>query len=116
MKRALLPIGLLLAAIAWPGASALAADAMVRGAPPPPPAIAMPLFPRSERADAVWASGACWSECGSYTTWALAVCLEHDAQGRCLKQADAADRACQRECRSRGGPYLPIDTLFPLGD
>ena len=73
-------------------------------------------FPLSGRAESVWASGACWSECGSYTTWNLVACLDRDAQGRCLKRADAGDRACQRECRTRGGPFLPIDTLFPLGD
>jgi hypothetical protein len=68
-----------------------------------------PPFPLSERAQSVWASGACWTECSSYTTWNLAACLEHDAQWRCLKRADRADRACQRECRTRGGPLLPID-------
>ena len=73
-----------------------------------------PAFPLSERAESVWASGACWSECGSYTTWNLAACVERDTQGRCLKHADAADRACQRACRTSGGPLLPIDTLFPL--
>jgi hypothetical protein len=71
-------------------------------------------FAPSGRAQSVWASGACWSECSSYTTWTLVACLERDTQGRCLKQADADDRACQRECRTRGGPFLPIDTLFPL--
>jgi hypothetical protein len=68
-----------------------------------------PAFPLGERAQSVWASGACWSDCGSYTTWNLVACLERDTQGRCLKRADAADRACQRECRTRGGPLLPID-------
>lgn len=75
-----------------------------------------PAFAPSKRALSIWASGACWSECGSYTTWNLVACLAHDAQGRCLKYADAGDRACQRACRTRGGPFLPIDTLFPLGD
>jgi hypothetical protein len=73
-----------------------------------------PPFPLSERAESIWASGACWSECGSYTAWNLVACLEREPQGRCLKHADAADRACQRTCRTRGGPLLPIDTLFPL--
>lgn len=73
-----------------------------------------PPFALSERAQSVWASGACWSECGSYTTWGLVACLDRDAQGRCLKRADADDRACQRACRTRGGPFLPIDTLFPF--
>jgi hypothetical protein len=77
---------------------------------------AEPPFPTGERAQSVWASGACWNECGSITTWNLIACLEHDAQGHCLKRADAGDRMCQRECRTRGGPWLPIDTLFPLGD
>ncbi len=75
---------------------------------------AEPPFPLSGRSESVWASGACWSDCGSYTAWNLVACLERDHQGRCLKRADAADRACQRECRTRGGPLLPIDTLFPL--
>jgi hypothetical protein len=71
-------------------------------------------FPLTKRAEAVWASGACWSECGSYSTWNMVACLERDKQGRCLKLTDAADRYCQRQCRTRGGPFLPIDTLIPL--
>jgi hypothetical protein len=66
-----------------------------------------PPFPRSERAQSVWASGACWSECGSYCAWGMAGCLERDAQGLCLKLTDRCDRYCQRECRTSGGPLLP---------
>ena len=66
-------------------------------------------FPRSKRAESVWASGACWSGCGSHCTWGLAACVTVDAQGHCLKWADACDRSCQRECRTRGGPLLPLD-------
>jgi hypothetical protein len=66
-----------------------------------------PPFPLSDRAQSIWASGACWTECSSYTTWNLAACLEHDAQGRCLKHADSGDRSCQRACRISGGPWLP---------
>jgi hypothetical protein len=66
-------------------------------------------FPRSARSQAVWASDACWHDCGAHTTWTLAGCLRHDAQGTCLVQADSSDLACQRTCRTRGGPYLPID-------
>ena len=73
-------------------------------------------FPRSGRAEAVWSSLACWDACGADTAWSMAACLERDAQRHCLKWADAADRACQRTCRTRGGPFLSIDTLFPLGD
>jgi hypothetical protein len=68
-------------------------------------------FVRSERAASVWASGACWSECGSYCAWGMAGCLERDAQGQCVKLADKCDRYCQRECRGMGGPFLPIE--FP---
>jgi hypothetical protein len=70
---------------------------------------AEPAFPLSKRAQSIWASGACWSDCGTSTTWNLTACLERDMQGRCLKRADAADCACQRACRTRGGPLLPID-------
>ena len=83
---------------------ARAADALYR-----PNAVHVLPFARSERAQSVWASGLCWSECGSVTTWNLAACLERDSQGRCLKRADSADRSCQRECRSSGGSLLPID-------
>jgi len=68
-------------------------------------------FPRGKRAESVWASGACWSQCGSYCAWGLAGCLKEDAQGRCLKLTDKCDRYCQRECRTWGGPLLPIE--FP---
>ncbi len=71
-----------------------------------------PPFPRSERAASVWSAGACWSDCGSHCAWGLAGCLERDAQGQCLKLTDACDRYCQRECRSSGGPLLPIDFFW----
>jgi hypothetical protein len=70
-----------------------------------------PPFPRSARADAVWASDWCWNDCGSYCAWGLAGCLKEDSQGRCLKLTDKCDRYCQRACRIRGGPLLPIE--FP---
>jgi hypothetical protein len=68
---------------------------------------AEPAFQPSEHAQSIRASGACWSECGSYTTWNLVACLEHDAQGHCLKRTDWGDRMCQRACRTSGGPWLP---------
>jgi hypothetical protein len=68
-------------------------------------------FARSERAQSVWASRQCWSECGSYCTWGMAGCLKQDAQGHCLKLTDKCDRYCQRECRTWGGPLLPVE--FP---
>lgn len=64
-------------------------------------------YPRSERAEAVWNERTCWSECGAHTAWGMAACLQYDNQGRCLRLADRADRYCQRECRTMGGPYVP---------
>jgi hypothetical protein len=66
-------------------------------------------FPRSERAQAVWASGRCWRECGSYCAWGMAGCLEQDSQGLCLKLTDRCDRYCQRECRTGAGPFVPFE-------
>jgi hypothetical protein len=109
MKRFALVLALLLGGIST--LPATAGDAQIwrynRHSPEPP-------FPLSGRSQSVWASGACWSECGSYTTWNLVACLYRDAQGHCLKRADADYRAGPRACRTRGGPLLPIDTLFPL--
>ena len=70
-----------------------------------------PPFPRSKRAESIWASDQCWMDCGSYCAWGLAGCLKEDSQGRCLKFTDKCDRYCQRACRTRGGPLLPIE--FP---
>ena len=66
-------------------------------------------FPRSERAQSVWASDSCWRECGSYCAWGMAGCLKEDAQGHCLKLTDRCDRYCQRECRTLSGPFLPFE-------
>jgi hypothetical protein len=89
------------------GGSAGAADVSVRPAPVRP--LQVLPFPRSERAQSVWASGACWSGCGSYCAWGEAQCLERDTQGQCLKLTDSCDRYCQRQCRTSGGPLLPLD-------
>lgn len=63
-------------------------------------------FPRSERAAAIWGERACWSECGAHTAWGMTACLQYDLQGRCLRLTDKADRLCQRECRTLGGPLV----------
>lgn len=110
MTRAIFLIAVLsalLCGVLMPGfGPAIAADAAVRPAAARP--YALP-FPRSERAQSVWASGACWSECGAYCAWGEAGCLTRDAQGQCLKLTDTCDRYCQRACRSAGGPLLPLD-------
>ena len=113
MKPTIVLIALLLGGILALSGPARAADAK----PAAPiwrysaPGHGLP-FPRSERAQAVWASGACWSECGAFCAWGQASCLEQDAQGRCLRLTDKCDRYCQRECRTRGGPLLPIEFFW----
>ena len=67
-------------------------------------------FPRGARAAAVWGEDACWNDCQATCTWGLAGCLKADNQGRCVQTTDACDRMCQRDCRTRGGPY--VDPLF----
>jgi hypothetical protein len=108
MKRSMLLVALLLGGILLPSGGPAAADEAAvwrynRHSQELP-------FPRSERAQSVWALGACWNECGSHCAWGLAGCVTRDAQGQCLKLTDACDRHCQRECRSIiGGPLLPLD-------
>jgi hypothetical protein len=99
-------LGLLFAILVAPGApQARAADGVIvsRGLSAP---RALP-YPRSERAAAIWDERACWSDCGAHTAWGMAGCLERDPQGHCLRAADSADRSCQRQCRTMGGPYVP---------
>ena len=71
--------------------------------PRPPP------FERSERAASIWASDACWSDCGATCAWNLNGCLYRDTQGTCILYSAACDRYCQRDCRSQGGPFLPFE-------
>jgi hypothetical protein len=110
MKPSIVLFALLWIGILGPvGGTAGAADIQASTAPPwryNAPGSTLP-FPRNERAQSVWASGACWSECGSYCAWGQAGCLAHDAQGQCLKLTDTCDRYCQRECRTSGGPLIP---------
>lgn len=100
MKRVLILTALLLTG------TAAAADAVAR---PGLERYRTLPFPRSERAQSVWASGAYWSECGAYCAWGAAGCLTRDAQGQCLTLTDTCDRYCQRQCRTSGGPLLPLD-------
>jgi hypothetical protein len=106
LLRTTLVFGIISAALGDPAG---AADMAVLHATRGPAVLHVLPFPRSERAQAVWESDACWRGCGAYTAWALAGCLRHDAQGFCLAQADTGDRACQRGCRTQGGPLLPLD-------
>ena len=106
MKQILL--GLFLAVILLAAAPAMAAEG--RASPWRYNAHSQDLpFSRGERAESVWASGGCWTECGSYCAWGLIGCLQQDSQGQCVKLTDKCDRYCQRECRTVGGPFLPIE-------
>jgi hypothetical protein len=86
---------------------ATAADVTMRQTIQERAAVRSLPFPRSERAQAIWNERACWSECSAHTAWGMVACLERDAQGRCLRLADKADRYCQRTCRTAGGPFVP---------
>ncbi len=108
MKPVIVLMALLLAALAGPVGAADIGPTPASGWRVTAQRDVLP-FPRSERAQSVWASGACWSECGSYCAWDQTACLERDAQGQCLKLADKCDRYCQRECRTSGGPLLPFE-------
>jgi hypothetical protein len=106
MRPALLALALLLGGILMPSAvsPAAAVEATLWRYKTPHPDLP---YPRSEQAQSIWASGSCWSECGSHCTWGIAACLTHDAQGHCLSLGDTCDRYCQRQCRSSGGPLVP---------
>ena len=65
-------------------------------------------FPMSSRAAAVWASDSCWRDCTSAAGWRFGRCLGVENARSCRTALDAADRACQRTCRTRGAPYLNI--------
>ena len=109
MKLTLILLGLLFAGIVMsPSVPATAADMTIWRSEAPAHVRALP-FPRSKRAEAVWANGACWRDCQAHCTWGEATCFKFDAQGHCLTLADACDRSCQRQCRTWAGPLLPID-------
>ena len=110
MKRSIILLALFLGGILLPEVATAADMAPLRHSSViTGPRIRELPFPRSERAQSVWASGACWSECGAYCAWGEAGCLERDAQGICVKLTDKCDRYCQRTCRSYGGPLLAVE-------
>jgi hypothetical protein len=104
--RALLVLIILTSVLAGPASAADVSAAASRLAALTMPAKPLP-FPRSDRAQSVWASGACWTQCGSYCTAGLVGCLKRDSQGQCLQATDRCDRFCQNQCRTEGGPFLP---------
>lgn len=85
-----------------------AADlARLRTAPPASIVEELP-FPRTERAQSVWASRACWRGCQVQCTWALNACVNQGPQNECLAWTDSCDRSCQRQCRTMGGPFVNL--------
>jgi hypothetical protein len=106
MKIALFLVGLALAAGLSPAA---AADAGIWRKPAPPPAMAYRVIPRSPEASLVWAGDACWRGCAMDCGRHFQACLSADAPESCIVQNNACDRFCQRECRSYGGPLLPLN-------
>jgi hypothetical protein len=98
-----------LALIAAGFAPAAAADYSPRRGAPVAAFVDELPFPRTERSQSVRMSDACWKECGAHCNWGIAYCLQHDAQGVCIDKGNSCDRYCQRECRTMGGPFLPID-------
>ncbi len=109
MSRSLLASLLLVLAMLSAASPAVAADRAVAWRQAAPGHA--PTFPRSARAQAIWAADACRRECGAYCAWDLVGCLRVDPQGHCLKVTDRCDRDCQRHCRTWGGPLLPLE--FP---
>jgi hypothetical protein len=65
------------------------------------------VIPRSPEASLVWASDACWRGCAHDCGHHFKACIS--AGEGCVTENNACDRYCQRECRTYGGPLLPID-------
>jgi len=63
-------------------------------------------YPMSKRAAAVWASDTCWRECTATCNGNMEYCVRAGDADTCRPHLDACDRACQRDCRTRGGPLL----------
>ena len=101
---------LLIVAILTTGfAAAEAADTGIWRKSSAAPATVYRVIPRSPAASLVWAGDACWRGCAMDCGRHFRACLATDAPENCIARNDACDRFCQRECRSYGGPFLPLD-------
>ncbi len=65
-------------------------------------------YPQSQRSASVWTSDACWKDCTGQSAWRFQACQPTFGADACRPLLDADDRACLRQCRSRGGPLLNI--------
>lgn len=88
---------------------ARAADAGMWGKPAAERSTVYRIIPRSPAASLVWAGDACWRGCAMDCGRHFQACLSANAPEGCIARNDACDRFCQRECRSYGGPLLPLD-------
>jgi hypothetical protein len=65
-------------------------------------------FPMSKRSAAVWAESACWRDCTARCTWRFEACVSNLHSDECRPYLADCDLACQKQCRTRGGPLLNI--------
>jgi hypothetical protein len=63
-------------------------------------------YPMGKRASAVWVSDSCWRGCTGTCNGHMQACMSAYDADACRPHLDACDRACQRTCRTRGGPLL----------
>jgi len=63
-------------------------------------------YPAGKRAASVWVSDACWRDCEGRCAWHMETCVRANDADACRPHLDACSRACQRDCRTRGGPLL----------
>jgi len=98
---------LIILIVAAPAVVSAADLSRARRAPPATFVDELP-FPRTERAQSVWASRACWRGCQVQCTWGLNACVNQGPQGECLAWTNGCDRSCQRQCRTMGGPYVNL--------
>jgi hypothetical protein len=100
-------IALLFAGLATPGdAGEYSFDNRPAVTFPKSDTVRVSPYPAGKRAASVWDSDACWRGCTSDCNWRMEACLRETDADACRPHLDACDRACQRACRSRGGPLL----------
>ena len=66
-------------------------------------------YPLSKRAASKWDDDFCWRACTGQSGWRFQDCARVAGPETCRFSFDADNRYCQRTCRSRGGPLLPLD-------
>jgi hypothetical protein len=105
---------LLIALIAIIATPALADGLSVKSTRAVPGAVQGPdlhisPYPQSKRSAAVWAGTNCWNDCQTNCGAQFSMCNTSYGPDACRPALDACDRSCQRTCRIKGGPLLPLD-------